>query len=565
MNKVLIGVLAVCSGIVIGVVFHPLISGDNIYNQVKKFDRVLQGVNKNYVEDVDTHKLVETAIKGMLDELDPHSIYISAEEMKKVNDEMRKGSFEGIGVEFDVIEDTLTVLSVIDGGPSKEAGILAGDKIIRVNNNTVIGIKSDSVTAKLKGPGGSDVALKIYRPGEKSVIDFTITRGEIPLNSIDTYFIIKNTDVGFIRLSKFSATTHQEMKNALKELKALGMNRLVLDLRGNPGGYLNQAVMVADEFIPDSDTIVYTKSRRVEFDEEKIATSNGLFEKSPLIVMIDYGSASASEIVSGAVQDLDRGLVAGITSFGKGLVQREYSLNDGSAYRLTISKYYTPSGRCIQRPYDDKEEYRGLAHRIDVDEGDNIEHSIEKLKKSFADEKDTELIESENYLIIKKYSDSTKKDFDVDSLPIHYTKSGRHVLGGGGIIPDYIINYSKDTELLLDLWDIKVFSRFIDSYMGVEGQKIIKKYEDDFSFFKSDFNVSAELISDLKKYSVAKGVRWDNEQYKEDEERIKELLKAGMARYLFGRERYLEIYFESDKMLQKSIELFPMAKKIAGL
>jgi carboxyl-terminal processing protease len=344
MRKYIIIISAVFIGVMLGVVFQPLISGDSIYQQTKKLDYVLNTVLKNYVDDVDTQKLVEAAIKGMLGELDPHSVYISADDMKKVEEDFQ-GSFEGIGIEFDVINDTITVVSPIPDGPSEKVGVQPGDKIIKIDGENAVGIDRGEVPKKLKGPKGTVVKVDIIRGNNPEVFSYAITRDKIPLNSVDGSFIIDGTDVGVVMVNRFSATTHNEVVEALKQLKAQGMKKLILDLRSNPGGYLNQAFLMADEFLPRGDTIVYTKGRLSQFDEAYVAGGDEEFEKLPLIVLINAGSASASEIVSGAIQDLDRGLIVGETSFGKGLVQRQFEVGDGSAFRLTISRYYTPSGR----------------------------------------------------------------------------------------------------------------------------------------------------------------------------------------------------------------------------
>ncbi len=335
-----------------GIQLNVLISGDNIYEQLGKLKDVLSITEKYYVDDVDTQKLTDAAVNGMLSNLDPHSVYIQPEQLKKVNEEF-KGKFEGIGVSFAVVNDTITVVETIGGGPSALIGIFSNDKIVKIDGKSSIGFTNDQVMKGLKGPKGTKVAVSIKRVGIKELLEFEIVRDVIPLYSVDASTMIEH-GVGYISVSKFSETTNNEMLAALQKLKSQGMKKLVLDLRANPGGYLDQAVKMADLFL-DSDTkgnprkVVYTKGRRTEFNEEYFASSGSEFEKTPLIVLISNGSASASEIVSGAIQDWDRGLIVGETSFGKGLVQRQFDLADRSAFRLTIARYYTPSGRLIQR------------------------------------------------------------------------------------------------------------------------------------------------------------------------------------------------------------------------
>jgi carboxyl-terminal processing protease len=334
-------------GIVLGMQIEKIFSGDNLRENIRKFNDVLTYTEKFYVEEVDTQKLVEEALKGMLDQLDPHSVYIPAKQFNSIEESFR-GDFEGIGIEFQVVNDTLTVVSPITGGPSEALGIMSGDRIVKIEGEDCIGITNEEVRNKLRGKAGTKVKVTIIRIGVVEGIVYEITRDKIPIYSVDTHFMYDD-EIGYISVSRFSETTFDELNDALKELKTSGMKQLIFDLRGNPGGYLNQAVKIADLFVAEDKKIVYTRGRRNEFDEDYFASKPSAYEKIPLIILINRGSASASEIVSGAVQDWDRGLIVGETSFGKGLVQRQFPLFDNSALRLTISKYYTPSGRSIQR------------------------------------------------------------------------------------------------------------------------------------------------------------------------------------------------------------------------
>jgi len=389
-KRVIFGSLVLIVGFILGVLITPLISGDSIYDQFEKYKKVFGITVKNYVDEVDTQKINEAAIRGMLNELDPHSVYIDAKEMKDVEEDFQ-GSFEGIGVQFDIINDTINIISPISGGPSESVGIQSGDKIVTIDKEDAIGIERADVPKKLKGPKGTQVVLGIKREGSKDLIEFTIIRDKIPLYSVDASFMFDNTDIGFIKVNRFASNTYSELKEALSDLKTKGMKKLILDLRGNPGGFLQQAYYMANEFLNSGDTIVYTKGRRPEFDEYMIAKTTGDNVKLPLIVLVNQGSASASEIVSGSIQDLDRGLIVGTTTFGKGLVQRQYDIGDGTAFRLTISRYFTASGRSIQRPYKDKLDYRKLAGRLELEEGANIEHALDKVKKAIEEENKKEL------------------------------------------------------------------------------------------------------------------------------------------------------------------------------
>lgn len=526
-------VAALVIGMGLGIYVQPAMSGDSVMEQVRKFNDILSNSVKNYVDEVDTQALTEAAIRGMLEELDPHSVYITAKEMEKVEEDF-KGSFEGIGVQFDVVSDTITIISPITGGPSEELGILAGDKIIKIDDSLAVGLQQSDVPKKLRGKKGTIVRVHIKRAGEKDLLVFDITRDKIPIYSVDAYFMIEGTDVGYITVNRFMATTHEELVKAARELKAQGMKKLMLDLRNNPGGYLDQAFRIADEFIPSGSQIVYTKGRRPEFDEDFRATGRGELEGIPLVVLINGGSASASEIVSGAVQDLDRGLVVGTTSFGKGLVQRQYPLSDGSAYRLTISRYYTPSGRLIQRPYKNKDAYYNGEGRMDDEEGENIDHD-------------------------KDLEDS------VESRPKFKTVSGRTVYGGGGITPDYLVKADTIGFLARKLRAKNLFWKTADAMMKARGSSIRAGYEGKMNDFVRTFSVTDADIAMLKGFAKAEDIEWKDDEYTFDAAFIRTVIKAYIGRNLFNTNGYTATILGLDNQVQKAMTLFPEAKKIANL
>ncbi len=524
---------AVVLGVAIGSIVAPrLVSGDSIYDQVEKFSTILNMAAKNYVEEVDTQKLTEAAIKGMLSELDPHSVYIPPKEMKRVEEDFR-GSFEGIGVEFDIINDTITIVSPIAGGPSEKLGILPGDKIVKIDGENAVGLSREDVPKKLRGPKGTIVTVSIKREGEPKLLDFVITRDKIPLYSVSATYMVPGTDIGYISLNRFAATTYREFMDGIAKLRQQGMKRLVLDLRNNPGGYMDQARLIADEFIPAGYKIVYTKARRPEFEEVYTSTSGGSLEKTPVVVLINGGSASASEIVSGALQDLDRGLVVGETSFGKGLVQRQYELGDGSGLRLTIARYYTPSGRLIQRPYSDKDKYYRGEGRIELDEENNITHETEKL-------------------------DSTR--------PVFKTLSGRKVYGGGGITPDYFVKSDTINMLSRQLRSKGVFFEYVtNEYLKTNSAALHQRFGEDIYRFAQEFTVGEDMIEGLRALAAKKGIEWNQEQYQQDKDFIRTELKARVAYGLFGSNGSSLVYMPLDRQLKKAIELLPEAARIARL
>ena len=507
-------IIVLVIGIIIGANLNSLFSSDDIYVQIMKLNDVLNLTRKNYVDKIDTQTLVEAAIQGMLEVLDPHSVYIPAKAMERVNEDIR-GSFEGIGIEFTIINDTINVVSPIAGGPSEQLGIMAGDKIIKIDDEPAIGLKNEDVIKKLRGPKGTKVKVTILRPGVKELIDYVITRDKISIYSVDVAIMVTK-DIGYISVNRFSETTDREFKEAVEKLKSRGMKKLILDLRNNPGGLLSEAVKLADEFLPEGELIVYTKGRLPEYNEEFYATREGVLEKIPVVVLVNQGTASGSEIVAGAIQDWDRGLVVGDTTFGKGLVQRQFPLNDGSALRLTTARYYTPSGRLIQKPYEGKK-----------------------------------------YL---SSSEQAKKD---TSKTAYFTKIlKRPVYGGGGIAPDFVVKTQNLTDLSVNIRRHNLFYIFISNFMDENGNWIRKKYGNDFEFFRRDFEITDEMLNKFKSFVISKGVEWNESDYQKDLPYIKAILKANVARFIWRNEGWYPIMLEVDEQFRKALELMPQAEKL---
>jgi carboxyl-terminal processing protease len=512
-----------------GAFLNNVFSSDNIFEQVGKFKDVLSITEKYYVEDIDTQKLTESAVVGLLEDLDPHSNYIPASHLQRIHEEFQ-GSFEGIGIEYQVLNDTLLVVAPIVGGPSEALGILAGDKIVEINDTSSIGITQAGVQKKLRGPKGSRVSVSILRPGMGSALDFDIVRDKIPLYTVGSAFMVDG-ETGYIQVTRFAATTHDELVEAMTKLKSAGMKRVVLDLRNNAGGYLEQAFKMVDEFLPKGKKVVYTKGRRAEFDDEYLSSGSGRLLNAPLIILVDNSSASASEIVAGAVQDWDRGLVVGETTFGKGLVQREFTLKDGSAFRLTTARYYTPSGRLIQREYGrDRLAYTRAAYEREEDEGENINHEEEQ--------------------------DSVRPVFKTLSL-------GRTVYGGGGITPDYIVKSDKLTEYAAHLRGANVFFEFATKYGELHGPSLKEKYQNDIVRYVRDFSVSNEMMKEFLALASAKEVEYKDDLYQKDKAFIEAFIKAQLARRLWGTEGYSRVMLSVDTQFREGMELFPEAEKIS--
>ncbi|MDA3818525.1 MAG: S41 family peptidase [Prolixibacteraceae bacterium] len=508
--------------------FFLLISGVNVnaqgvHDQTMKFGRLLRLIDSYYVDSTNTEELAETAIVKMLAELDPHSVYISKEEVEKMNEPL-KGSFEGIGISFNILRDTLMVVQTIPGGPSEEVGLQAGDRIIEIDGENVAGVDltNQMVFDRLRGEKGTLVTVSILRRGEDELLEFEIIRDKIPIYSLDASYMLDKT-TGYIKLNRFSATTTEEFVTAINELKADNkVESLVLDLRGNGGGYLKAAHQISDQFLEAGRMIVYTKGLNNP-RKDYMASFNGEFENGKLVVLIDGGSASASEIVSGAVQDWDRGIIIGRRSFGKGLVQQPYYLTDGSVVRLTTAHYYTPSGRCIQKPYNNgvdeyKHEYLDRLERGELFNADSIE-------------------------------------FDV-SLKYSTLVNNRTVYGSGGVIPDIFIpmdtsrNYSYYNRLIRK----RVVYQFVLDYVDHHRDDLAAEYPD-FESFNNNFEISDEMLEDLWETGDKRGIERDEESFDFIYDHARRHLKALIARDLWNSSEFYEIINGDDEEIIEALDV----------
>ena len=487
----------------------------------QKFASLLQIINYYYVDSTDQPELTEKAILAMLKELDPHSVYLSKEEVVKANEPLQ-GNFEGVGIQFQLFNDTILVVAAVPGGPSDKLGIRAGDKIITIDKEIAYGpkINNNFVMEHLRGTKGSKVVVEIMRKGTKGLIDYVIVRDKIPINSVDAAFMLED-NIGYIKLTRFARTSLTEVKSSISTLHEQGMKDLILDLRNNSGGFLDIAIDLSDEFLPSGELIVYTeglRSPRMDFK----ATSKGSFEKGKLIVMINEGSASASEIVSGAVQDWDRGMVVGRRSFGKGLVQRPFMLPDSSVVRLTTARYYTPSGRSIQKPYED-----------------GVEDYYADLTKRF---KHGEFVNADSI----RFPDSIK----------YYTTSKRVVYGGGGIMPDIFIpmDTTSSSKYYNDLWRKGVFNDYTMDYLEKNRNQLEKQYPN-LNAFRTGFDMDDKLMREFIDYAIVKGVAEDSTGIERSGKEIKYIVKGLLGRNLFDVSAYFELISPVDNELQKAIEV----------
>lgn len=510
--------LAVAAGIFIGGNLDFQDKSDKLFTSNSKKDklnRLIDYIDFEYVEDVNTDSIVDVTVNGILDNLDPHSVYIPKEKMKRTAENM-KGNFVGIGINFYTFKDTITVIKTIENGPSAKAGILGGDRILEANGQSLLGETNDSLVEKLRGKRYSEVILKVLRKGEPDLLTFNVTRDEVPIKSVDASYMLTD-NLGYIKINRFAESTYQEFIDALKDLKNEGATSLALDLRGNPGGFLEIAVNIIDEFLEDNKLIVYTRNKKGD-EDRSYATKRGVFENGQVFVMIDENSASASEIIAGALQDNDKGTIVGRRSYGKGLVQREMQLGDGSAVRLTVSKYYTPTGRSIQRSYanGNTDYYDDFAYR--VNNGELLDPSKIEVADSL------------------KYK----------------TPKGKIVYGGGGIIPDVFVPLDQKmyNETLSFLERKGYFSNFI--FEEIEKDRHAYNAISKQDFF-DNFQVDDQMVKDFENYLQIK--TRSNIVFVAYRDQAKYYLKATIAEQLYGFGAFYKILNKHDTMIDKVKQL----------
>ena len=517
--------LAICliAGIAIGTFYANHFSGNKlgiINTSSNKLNALLRIIDDQYVDTVNMGELVEEAMPQILSELDPHSSYIPAKDLEAVNADL-KGSFSGIGIQFTIQNDTIHVNSVIQGGPSEKVGLMAGDRIVEVDDSAFVGkiVTNSEAMKRLKGEKGSKVKLGVYRPGEKELLHFTVIRGNIPVKSIDAAYMI-NEKVGYIKVNKFGETTYPELLIALAKLNQKNCEGLIVDLRGNTGGYMAAAIQMVNEFLPNNRLIVYTQGRKSP-REDYNSNGTGSNQKMPLVVLVDEGSASASEIFAGAIQDNDRGTIVGRRSFGKGLVQQPIEFSDGSAIRLTIARYYTPSGRCIQKPYE-----KGKESEYELDLLTRYEHG-----EFFS-------------------ADSIKQD----ETEVYHTRLGRPVYGGGGIMPDIFV--PQDTTGMTSYFRMAanrgLIIRYTFDYTD-QNRSTLQKYDTPEKM--EAYLKGQNLLNKFAAWAEKKGLKRRNNLMMKSRRLFEMSLYGNIIYNMLGMEAYVEYLNESDKTVVKAVEI----------
>lgn len=524
-NRLMPFLLAIClvAGILIGTFYTNHFSGNKlgiINTSSNKLNALLHIIDEQYVDTVSMFNLVEEAMPQILAELDPHSSYIPAKDLEAVNSDL-KGSFSGIGVQFTIQDDTIHINSVIQGGPSEKVGLLAGDRIVEVDDSSFVGkiVTNSEAMRRLKGEKGSKVKLGIYRPGEKEILHFTVVRGDIPVKSIDAAYMI-NDKFGYVKVNKFGETTYPELLVALAQLSQANCKGMIIDLRGNTGGYMAAAIQMVNEFLPNNKLIVYTEGRKSP-RENYTSNGTGISQTMPLIVLMDEGSASASEIFAGAIQDNDRGTIIGRRSFGKGLVQQPIEFSDGSAIRLTIARYYTPSGRCIQKPYE---------------KGNDAEYEMD---------------------IITRYEHG--EFFSADSIKqnikeIYHTSLGRTVYGGGGIMPDIFV--PQDTTGMTSYYRMAATRGLIIRYtLDYTDKNRNKLKEYDTPQKMEAYLKTQNLLEKFAEYAEKKGLKRRNILMYKSKQLFEESLYGNIIYNMLGIEAYITYSNLTDKTVQKALEV----------
>lgn len=544
LNKsyILPAVALIVFGAVLGVQFNTYLSSDDLGSQASKLRRALVIIDKKYVDSLDIASVAEQGVEGMVNSLDPHSTYIPADQARDVKDQYQ-GSFGGIGIVFEVPNDTARVVSPVAGGPSEEVGVMAGDRIVGIEDSTAVGLSDVEIQDRLKGEVGTKVQMTVYRPLMDKKLTFTITRDKIETQSVRSAYMVDET-TGYMEINRFTMKTHEEFTNETKTLLDKGMKKLILDLRNNPGGVMRSSWKIANEMLGEGMMIVRTKGREAQMNRAISAEEGGLLRDHPIIVLVNGNSASASEILTGALQDHDRAFIVGSRTFGKGLIQRQFDLGDESVLQMTVGRYYTPSGRLIQSPFE-----RGNRKDYYANKASTINEAT--------------------------YHPSKYKDSIPDSLA-YQTDHGRTVFGGGGILPDYVVQ--PDTTALTYLVRSGLDYAFSRQWFVNHENELRSEWQERPEEFKSSYEVSDEMMSEFWSFAEDEGVTitkypeadstgdlaFTRKTAQEQRDFVSTRIKGYMARHLYGRGMARPILNEADPVFKEAVSLWPASRELAA-
>ncbi len=506
---------------------------DDTKLQIDKINQVIKAASGSHVDNVESKRLVDAAIRGLLKELDPYSYYFTNEELEEISNR-RAGSYYGVGFHSILLNDTLQIFSIAQNSPADIGGLTIGDKIIKINGSNVVGVDLKVIDSYFKGDKNEIMTFEILKTNSKLVKNLRLKKVKLPIQSVDASYIIDGTNIGYLAVNRFMNSTYYEVLDSLMMLNERGMQSLIIDLRGNPGGLVDQTYMVADEFIPEGEDIIITKGKDPKYNIRYKSSPNGKFENLPVVILIDSSTISAPEIFAGAIQDLDRGLVVGKTSYGKGVVQNPIKLSDGSELWLTVARYFTPSGRSIHKdtvkpkPIKNKR----LEERIILKDGMGFSYNSEVAEAGHG-----------------------------DSIPTYYSKSGRPIRGGGGITPDYYVDENTFNDFSLKLVEHNLLIKAALDYLIINGDEIRSNYSDYNEFYKG-FNLNDSVLNNLKQLTNARKIDWNDEKFNKDKDLIYLSIKSIIAGMIWSNNEKYRIFNSASNQLKKAVEIMPVAEKI---
>ncbi len=507
---------------------------DELKEQIDKINQVIRSTSKSYINNVESKKLVDAAIRGIIKELDPYSYYFTTDELEEISNR-RIGSYYGVGFNSVWINDTLQIISVVPNSPASISGIRLGDKILKINGKNIIGYDKKAVDKMFKGDKNEILTFEIFRVKERELRSYRLKKIKLPINCVDASYLLDGTKIGYIAVNRFMNSTYYEVLDSLENLNEQGMESLIIDLRGNPGGLIDQTYMVADEFIPDGDDIIITRGKDPKYNFRYKSSPNGRFEKLPVVLLIDSTTMSAPEIFAGAIQDLDRGLIVGKTSYGKGVVQNPIKLSDGSELWLTVAKYFTPSGRNIHKDtIVNNKPINRIEEKIIIKDGMNFTYNAEVQAEAGGN----------------------------DSIPVFTSKGGRPIYGGGGISPDYFVEENTFNDFTKKLIDNNILTKVALDFIVTNADSLFNTYDKDYLLYFHNFHFDNSIEQNIKHWAEVNKIEWDDKLFDKDKELILVSLKSIVAGMLWTNNQKYQIMNTASNQLKKAVEIMPMAEKI---